>query len=118
MNIDSIEKFVRVMGLTTSPHDGEVLNAIRIANGILAEADLTWEQVMTQKQIVIQEVVQKNVIEKPKNPETENKLKLCIENVRSNSGLEFLRSLNRQYQERGHLSKRQLEALDRWYENL
>jgi len=113
-----IIKLVKVLGYTTSPNDNEALSAMRMANGIMAEANLTWEQLMTQKTIVIQEVIQKNVIQKEANSETAKKLKLVLENVRSHSGLEFLRSLNKQFQERGSLSKRQLEALDKWYDNL
>lgn len=113
-----IIKLVKVLGYTTSSNDNEALSACRMANGMMAEANLTWEQVMTQKTIVIQEIIQKNTIQKEKNPETAKKLKLVLENVRSPSGLEFLRSLNRQFEGRGSLSPRQLEALDEWYENL
>ncbi len=111
-------KLVKVLGYTTSPNDNEALSAMRMANGIMAGADLTWEQLISQKTIVIQEITQRNVIQKEANPETAKKLKLVLENVRSSSGLEFLRSLNKQFQERGSLSKRQLEALDKWYDNL
>ena len=113
-----IIKLVKVLGYTTSPNDNEALSALRLANGIMAEANLTWEQFMTQKTIIIQEIVQKNIIQKEQNPETAKKLKLVLENVRSSSGLEFLRSLNKQFQERGSLSPRQLDALDKWYANI
>jgi hypothetical protein len=113
-----IMKLVKVLGYTQSPNDNEALSACRMANGILAAANLSWEQFVSQKTIVIQEIVQKNVIQKELNPETQKKLKICLENIRSRSGLEFLGSLNKQFQERGRLSERQLEALDKFYANV
>ena len=43
----NVEKFTKVLGLTTSPADGEALNAIRIANKMLREANLSWAQIIT-----------------------------------------------------------------------
>lgn len=43
----NVEKFTKVLGLTTSPADGEALNAIRIANKMLREANLSWTQIIT-----------------------------------------------------------------------
>jgi len=40
-----LEKLIKILNLTTSDSDGEALNAIRMANAILAKKDLTWEQV-------------------------------------------------------------------------
>jgi len=113
-----IVKFVKVLGYTASANDNEALSACRMANGILAEADLTWEMLIAQKTIIIQEIVQRNVIQKEVNPDTEKKLKACLENVRGASGLEFIRSLNQQYHDRGSLSKKQLDALDKFYDNI
>ncbi len=113
-----IIKLVKVLGYTASANDNEALSAARIANGILDEANITWEQFISQKTIVIQEIIQKNVISKDHNSDTETKLKACLENVRGASGLEFIRSLNRQYEERGRLSERQLAALDKFYDNI
>lgn len=35
---------IKLMLMTTSPHDGEALNAIRKANAILAEANVNWAE--------------------------------------------------------------------------
>jgi hypothetical protein len=39
--------FVKLMMMTTSPHDGEVLTAIRKANAILAGANVNWAEFLT-----------------------------------------------------------------------
>lgn len=36
----------KLMGLTTSVHDGEALNALRMANKMLSEAKLSWFEVL------------------------------------------------------------------------
>lgn len=41
-----LEKFVKVMALTTSDQDGEALAATRMGNAILRRSGLTWEQVL------------------------------------------------------------------------
>lgn len=38
---------VKLMMLTTSPHDGEALTAIRKANALLAAADVNWAEFLT-----------------------------------------------------------------------
>lgn len=111
-------KLVKVLGYTTSPNDNEALSAVRMANGILDAANITWEEFVSQKTIVIQEIIQKNVIQKEKNPDTMKKLQACLENVRGASGLAFIRSLAQQYNDRGTLSPRQLAALDKFYDNI
>jgi hypothetical protein len=37
-------KFVKLMMMTTSTHDNEALNALRMANAMLASANLNWEE--------------------------------------------------------------------------
>jgi hypothetical protein len=110
------------MGYTTSPNDNEALSAMRMANGILMQSNLTWEQFISQKTIVVQEIVQDIVqdisFKKPLDVRIVEKLEACLRGVKSASGREFISSLNRQYREDSSLSKRQLEALDNWYARL
>ena len=114
-----LEKLVKVMGYTASPNDNEVLNAIRIANGILNGADITWEQFIAQKTIVIQEVVtQVQPQPKDKNPEIEKMLSICLQNVQSGSKLKFIQSLVDWYKAKGFLTSKQKDALERWYDNV
>lgn len=41
----NIETFTKLMMMTTSPHDGEALNAIRMANAMLNKHKLNWQDV-------------------------------------------------------------------------
>ena len=41
---------IKMLGMTTSKHDGEALVAIRKANSILAENNLSWEQLLSLEQ--------------------------------------------------------------------
>lgn len=43
------EKFVKLMALTTSSIDGEALSALRKANAMLDETNMTWEQLLAGK---------------------------------------------------------------------
>jgi hypothetical protein len=40
-------KLAKLLAMTTSTHDGEALNAIRMANSMLVVAGLTWTDVLT-----------------------------------------------------------------------
>lgn len=116
----NLEKLVKVMGYTASPNDSEALNAVRIANGILAESDLTWEQFISQKTIVIQEVIQQptTATAKPIDTNIQNMLDICLRNVTSHSGQHFIQSLADWYRRKGFLTDRQKTALERWYNNV
>ncbi len=113
-----LEKLVKVMGYTTSPNDGEVLNAIRIANGILNSANMTWEQFISQKTIVIQEIATQTIQVKEKNPEIEKMLATCLQSIQSRSGLKFIQSLADWYKSKGFLTQKQKDSLERWYDNV
>lgn len=39
-----VEKFIKLMMMTTSSHDNEALVALRMANAMLAEMDANWEE--------------------------------------------------------------------------
>jgi hypothetical protein len=44
-----IERLTKLMRMTESAHDGEALNALRLANKILRDANLHWGDVLTPK---------------------------------------------------------------------
>lgn len=115
-----LKKLVKVMGYTASPNDGEVLNAIRIANGILNSANITWEQFIAQKTIVVQEISPGNMQIKTeeKNSEIEKMFTICLQKIRSESGLKFMQSLADWYKTKGYLTSKQKDALERWYDNV
>ena len=45
--------FLKLMSLTTSSFDGEALNAIRMANAVLARTNQTWEDLLKNKIVMI-----------------------------------------------------------------
>lgn len=111
-----IEKLAKLMMRTTSSNDHESLASIRMANGLLDASNLTWNDFIAQKTIVIQEIVQQTA--KPKDADIEKMLSECLVNIRSPTGLDFIKSLNNFYKTRGYLTPKQKEALTRWYNNL
>jgi len=42
----NIQKLIKILNLTQSDSDGEVLNAVRAANAILAKTGLSWSDVL------------------------------------------------------------------------
>lgn len=40
-------KLAKLLAMTTSTHDGEAINAMRLANEMILKAGLTWENVLT-----------------------------------------------------------------------
>jgi len=109
-----VTKLIKLMNLTTSTFDGEALNAIRKANLLLAESNISWAEFIKEKNITINKIV----IKKPRDPEIEQMLKICKKGVRSSSGQMFIRSLANWYKNHGSLSEKQMEALKAWYDNV
>lgn len=46
---DKFETFLKVMEMTTSSHDNEALTALRKANNLLAEQNMTWTELLRAK---------------------------------------------------------------------
>lgn len=46
MNDEKRKRLIQLMGMTGSKHDGEALNAIRLANRVLGELGITWEETL------------------------------------------------------------------------
>jgi hypothetical protein len=45
-------RLVKLLGMTSSEHDGEALNAMRMANDLVKAAGKTWEDVLTTENVV------------------------------------------------------------------
>ena len=109
-----VTKLIKLMNLTTSTFDGEALNAIRKANLLLAESNISWAEFIKEKNITIKEIV----VKKPRDPQIEEMLRLCKKGVRSISGKMFINSLADWYKKHGSLSEKQLISLKKWYDNV
>ena len=119
--MEELIKLMKVLGYTTSPNDNEALNACRMANGIMASMNMTWEQLISEKTIVIHEIAGSATDAKqaPKDEKNiELMLKTCLSNVQSSSGRKFTQSLADWYSKKGFLTTKQKEALQRWYDNV
>lgn len=112
-----IAKLAKLMELSASPIDGEALNAIRMANKMLLEHNISWSQFISEKTLIIQEVQQIVTKTKP-DVDVEKMLTECIINIYSPTGLAFVRSLNDFYKTKGFLTPKQKEALKKWYDNI
>lgn len=103
------EKICKLLNLTTSPFDNEALNAIRLANQMVMSENLVWDNLL---------------VETFPSSDSKQDLKIsmminvCLEKVKSDSGLKFIRSIKSFYDEQGYLTDRQIEALRNWYTRL
>ena len=109
-----ISKIIKLLNMTSSSYDGECLAAIRRANVILLEENITWSDIFKVKQSL------PTPLDKPNfsSEQIKHMLVMCLARVHSRSGLEFLKSLQGFYRNRGYLTERQLEALQSWYKNI
>jgi hypothetical protein len=133
-----LEKFAKIMARTQSPNNHEALLSVRMANGMLLNANLDWTQFISQKVIEITEVTYNNGSQSQQQPqqsesesgsssdaEIEQMLETCIMGLQHNaSGLNFIESLKAQYERNksmnrpSKLSPKQVQALKNWYNNL
>lgn len=135
MSMDDLIKLVKILAYTTSANDNEALNACRRANTLMKSMNLTWEQLMKDKTIVVNEIISNEVITaaptathsttpgfRTGNMETEMMLQVCMSRTnytRMNpTGQAFIRSLNDWYQRNRSLTDKQQEALKNWYNRI
>jgi len=132
MSMDDLIKLVKILAYTTSANDNEALNACRRANTLMKSMNLTWEQLIKDKTIVVNETISNEPIPiaKAANPtglrnenyEVEMMLQVCMSRTnfaRMNpTGQAFIRSLNDWYQRNRSLTDKQKEALRNWYNRI
>ena len=113
------QKLVKLLNLSDSSNDGEALNSIRFANSLLKKDKLTWSQLIQSVKPQSEPFKQhKQNTYSQSVDEIEDMLNVCLENVTSESGLEFIESLAEHYHKRGRLSEKQINALKKWYMNV
>lgn len=131
MSMEDLIKFVKVLGYTASSNDNEALNACRKANTLMKSMNLTWEQLIKDKTIVVNEIINNEVkaapaVNSPSNSkidvEIEMMLQVCMSKTNfprmSATGQSFIRSLNDWYTKHNSLTDKQKEALRKWYNNI
>jgi len=121
METKKFEKFIKLMGLTTSSNEGEALNAIRKANFLLAEANLAWDEFLRGK-AKISGTNSKDDIPKKRfeNADEINKMFQGVtHNLRTGTSFyDFVQNLHQWWERKGYLTQKQYEALRKSYERI
>ena len=117
-----MNKFVKLMMLTTSANDHEALSALRKANAILADQSVSWEQLINGlKNLTVQvEVVKQEEPKKGKKKEEKiaEMFEAVLKDMRDGSAKEFILDINRFFTEKGFLTDKQQAALEKFYKNV
>ena len=131
MDLKQFEKLIKLMGMTTSQHDGECLNAIRAANAILMGANRDWDDILRSK-VTVKKV--EGVSTNPKyahgsvgggssNKHTDDSINEMFDMVMKNtpehhSFYGFIKSLHDYWELNGFLTDKQYNALRKAYGNV
>lgn len=114
-----IDKFFKVVNLTTSSVDGEALAAIRKANAMLKSNQTTWEMVILGKPRKAEFTEEK----KSKKKSTEDKDRIAemfeavLKSVEGYDSEDFIHSIHDFWKTRGFLTPKQKSALEKFYNN-
>ncbi len=115
------EKFIKLMMMTTSPNDGECLNAMRMANAQLVEANLDWDDFLRGK-AKITDGSGKSMYSGKKytnSDDIERMLDQVLSHTRSGTSFHnFIMSLNDWWEANSFLTEKQYSALRKTYERI
>lgn len=117
MKFADFQRLKKLMARTTSDNDAEALSSIRAANRLLdAAGSITWDRVLDRSVRVIQAFEpdpEQAPSEIPKSAQITALFDdaLADDAKHSDSFKEFLESLHEQFERKGDLSPRQLNAL-------
>ena len=123
MQAPKFEKFIKLMKMTTSPSEGEALNAIRMANALLLEANLDWDDFLRGKAKIVGGPASTQTTYSGKkytnSNEIESMLEAVLNNVRSGTSFRaFLESLRDWWEANQFLTEKQYNALRKTYERI
>jgi len=117
MTPDKLTRFIKLMGMTGSIHDGEALNALRMANAILAETGMSWEEFIKGR-VTVQMVQMGQPSPPPRSgkiykdaEEIDECFEILLEGRLSESFRGFVESVHSFWQERGYLTEAQYKAI-------
>lgn len=112
ISLTDLSKLKKMMAMTTSSQEGEQLNAIRMANKILKDNGLTWEDIFSRTVNVAQTIIMEEPV-----IETEDKSNAIQESFnylrarQLGDFRKFITSLEEQWEDQAYLSKEQRVAL-------
>ncbi len=123
MQAPKFEKFIKLMKMTTSPVDGECLNAIRMANSFLMEANLDWDDFLRGKAKIIGGSASSQASYSGKkytnSDEIERMLEATLASVRKGTSFRvFIESLRDWWESNQFLTEKQYNALRKTYERI
>lgn len=99
------ERLTKLLMMTTSDNDGEALAAMRKANSLLAKANMNWENFIGIKTKV------EDVMKKHDDPAIPKMFAAVLKSAKGSPFIEWVKSAQRYYGERGYLTNRQYETL-------
>lgn len=106
-----LSTLIKIMMLTTSDRDMEVLAAIRTANAMLAEHDTSWEELLNFKDTSLKFQM------KHRGPEVECMLKRLEDTLRPGSAYRhFFEPVCASFKAKGYLTGTQFKEIKRAYE--
>jgi hypothetical protein len=118
MSAKDVDMLSKLLMLTTSPHDGEALVALRKATGLLLRHDINWGEFVRGK-VIVAEPSQARAKAKPRAPDVEDEadgadLGMMFQHLLATthgSFRDFVSDVHAQWESRGRLSPRQREAI-------
>jgi Protein of unknown function (DUF2786) len=119
MTKDDKDKIIKLLQLTTSSNDHEALLAMRVANKILKKTETTWDKFLDNPPAASTRPnpTASTYRHYDYGPSITEMLHTCLEQVKTDSGYDFINSLYQQYRYSHRLSPKQTAALKKFYRN-
>lgn len=125
MQAQKFEKFIKLMMMTTSPNEGEALTATRMANALLLEANLNWDEFLRGKVKITNQAAGGSASgsftgkKYTNSDDIERMLDAVLKNVRSGTSFyTFIKSLSDWWEDNAFLTEKQYNALRKSYERI
>ncbi len=120
MKANNFDKFIKLMQMTQSDQDGEVLTAIRMANTMLAENNANWEELLRSKVKVSAKPEPAFAGKRYTNSEEiEEMLREILGSIKTGSSFfAFIESLKEWWEDKGFLTEKQYNSLRKSYARL
>jgi len=114
MTIQELNKFEKLLAMTNSSNDAEALVAIRKANRMLAEARITWKELLSKQVTQEGDGMEAGSAAPDINTATDNHIQLCLDTLRGvNLGdfSNFIIDLDRVWKQNKYLTPGQRKPL-------
>jgi hypothetical protein len=110
-----LTKLIKLMMLTTSEHDNEALTALRMANAMLAAANVNWEEFLTAVETTKQQAASSFSNVEPVRYDDPDDIDpmfdAALRNVKTGGYREFIESVHEWWETNGFLTEKQYRAI-------